>query len=107
LSGQRGDPALADSTGGEQRRPTASWIATPDGSWAEVAFATNDAGEHVVAEGGPRRVWQIIEDAHQTWIDLGQPGWDSFGLTVEPDQQTVWFDNVDSDRSWQLADTQI
>ncbi len=62
--------------------PTASWIATPDGSRAEITLAADD-GHHQVAEGGPRRLWSLVENAHR-WTDLGQPGWDSFGLTVTP-----------------------
>lgn len=42
--------------------PTASWIATPDGSWAEITIS----GEvHDVTEGGPRQLWRIVEDAHR------------------------------------------
>ncbi|NIJ12955.1 methyltransferase of ATP-grasp peptide maturase system [Saccharomonospora amisosensis] len=82
--------------------PTASWIATPDGSWAEIALATQN-GQHEVAEGGPRRLWRFVEQAHRTWTDLRRPGWDSFGLTVTPDTHTVWFDQADGEHTWRLA----
>lgn len=77
--------------------PTASWIATADGSWAEVSLT-----EHTVIEGGPRGLWSILEDTHHQWLDLGEPSWERFGLTVTPDRQTVWLDQADSKRTWSL-----
>jgi hypothetical protein len=67
----------------------------PDGSWAEITLADTD-GHHEVAEGGPRRLWSIVEGTHQRWTDLGRPGWDRFGLTMTRDRQTVWFDHPDT-----------
>lgn len=81
--------------------PTASWIATPDGSWTEVALAEQN-GLHVVAENGPRRLWRLVEHAHQTWVELGRPGWDAFGLTVTGERQTAWFDHPGSGHTWPL-----
>lgn len=82
--------------------PTASWIATRDGSWAEVGLAA-DAGRHTVVEGGPRRLWRLVEQAHATWTALGRPGWDRFGLTVTRHGQYVWLDQPDSDHVWRVA----
>lgn len=82
--------------------PTASWITTPDGSWAEIALAAED-GEHEVVEGGPRRLWQLVEDAHRTWLDIGRPGWGRFGLTVTPEAHAVWLDHPDGEHTWRLA----
>jgi methyltransferase of ATP-grasp peptide maturase system len=84
-----------------QTAPTASWIATPDGSWAEITFATHN-GVHEVAEGGHRRLWHLVENAHRIWTDLGQPGWDRFGLTVTPQTHTVWFDQPCGNHTWHL-----
>ncbi len=83
------------------RPPTASWIVTADGSWAEVTLADENS-LHRVAEGGPRRLWSVLERAQQTWTDLGRPGWDRFGLTVTPDAQAVWLDRPDSGLTWPL-----
>lgn len=81
--------------------PTAVSISTADGSWAEVSLEVQD-GAHTVAEGGPRRLWRIVERAQHRWQQLGEPGWDRFGLTVTPGQHTVWFDSPDSSHSWDL-----
>jgi hypothetical protein len=83
------------------RPPTVSWLSTPDGSWAEVTLTSRD-GRHAVAEGGPRRLWSIVERAHRAWVELDRPGWDRFGLTVTPDRQTVWLDRPDGDHAWPL-----
>lgn len=92
-----------DATADHSRAaPTASWIATPDGSWAEITLATEN-GPHAVAEGGPRRLWGCVENAHRIWTELGRPGWDRFGLTVTPQSHTVWFDQPDNDHTWRLV----
>jgi len=71
--------------------------ASSDGSWCEV-------GEHTgqVWEAGPTLLWAAVEDAHRRWRDLGEPGWDRFGLTVTPDRQWIWLDAPDGDHSWPL-----
>lgn len=83
--------------------PTASWIATPDGSWAEITLAPDINGRYPVAEGGPRRLWTAVENAHQCWTDLGRPGWDRFGLTVTPERQWVWLDDPHGEATWELT----
>jgi hypothetical protein len=82
--------------------PTVTSITTGDESWAEVSLA-GDHGVHQVREGGPRRVWRIIEDAHALWTTLGQPGWDRLGLTVTIDHQEVWLDSPTSAHTWPLT----
>ncbi len=91
-----GIPAYSDTA------PTASWIATPDGSRAEITPATQN-GQHEVAEGDPRCLWHLVEQAHRTWTALDQPGWDAFRLTVTPDTHTICFDEPDGERTWQLV----
>jgi methyltransferase of ATP-grasp peptide maturase system len=86
----------------ESWNPTVTSITVQDGSWAEVTLA-DDHGVHRVTEGGPRQVWQIIEDAHDVWTRLGQPNWDRFGLTVTEDHQHVWLDTPTAAHTWSLA----
>ncbi|MGH4010109.1 MAG: methyltransferase domain-containing protein [Pseudonocardiaceae bacterium] len=85
----------------EAGQPTAISVTVDDGSWAEVTLA-DDHGVHHVAEGGPRRVWRIIENAHALWNTLDHPGWDRFGLTVTEDHQRVWLDTPTSSHTWPL-----
>jgi hypothetical protein len=72
-----------------------TWLAHPDGSWACYSG-------HTVRQGGPRRLWDIAEDAHQQWQDLGRPSRARFGLTVEPHRQEFWLDDPDSPHRWPL-----
>lgn len=65
----------------KEGQPTTTSITMEDGSWAEVSLA-EDHGVHQVTEGGRRRVWHIIEDAHTLWTALGRPGWDRLGAVL-------------------------
>ncbi|MEQ0560738.1 methyltransferase domain-containing protein [Amycolatopsis sp. NEAU-NG30] len=89
-----------------QRRPQgfppghpAIVLDTPDGSWARIDTVARD-GEHHVIEGGPRRLWAVVERAHRWWRDLGRPGWARFGLTVTPTEHTIWLDQPDGEHRW-------
>ncbi|GAA4024752.1 methyltransferase domain-containing protein [Allokutzneria multivorans] len=75
-------------------------VSTPDGSWARIGMDTTDSGGHQVTQGGPRRLWQIVETANDLWNQLDRPGWERFGLTVTPGDQTVWLDRPDSQHRW-------
>jgi len=96
------DIGLGYSRPDEAGRPTASSITLADGSWAEVTL-TDEHGTHEVIEGGPRSAWGIVESAHETWVDLGKPGWERFGLTVTKNRQIVWFDTPSSAHRWALG----
>lgn len=61
-------------------------VCHPDGSWARIS---GDA----VAQGGPRRLWDEVEDAHARWIEHGSPGLDRYGITVSRSHQNLWLDD--------------
>ncbi|MBV9315350.1 MAG: methyltransferase domain-containing protein [Pseudonocardia sp.] len=71
-----------------------------DGSWCEIEKETRNSGSRTVWQSGPRRLWDLIEAAHERWTRLGAPGWQRFGLTVTETRQTVWLDSPSSDLSW-------
>lgn len=79
----------------ETGRPGDIFLTSSDGSWCEVSERSGQ-----VWETGPTPLWGAVENAHQLWRDLGEPGWDRFGLTVTPDRQWVWLDASDSDHTW-------
>lgn len=60
--------------------PEQSWLLRTDGSWAYQT--TGDGGESVVVQGGPAKLWDMLENAHSEWEALGRPPRESFGLTV-------------------------
>jgi methyltransferase of ATP-grasp peptide maturase system len=70
-------------------------LAHPDGSWARHNSET-------VTQGGPRRLWDEIESAHEDWISLGEPRRARFGITVTPEAQEIWLATPDSPHRWPL-----
>ena len=76
------------------------WLAHPDGSW--VRHGTH-RHRHQVRQGGPRRLWDIVEAAYDEWQALGRPARDRFGITVRPDRQELWLDNPGGPYHWPLT----
>ncbi|MFD9699389.1 methyltransferase domain-containing protein [Lentzea sp. NPDC059081] len=56
------------------------WLAHQDGSWV------HHHGSHV-DQGGPRRLWDVAEQAVERWRELGEPRRQDFGVRVGPDGQ--------------------
>lgn len=75
------------------------WLLHPDGSWARHH---GRRGRYEVWQGGPRRLWDVIETAYAEWQGLGRPARDRFGITVEPAGQELWLDEPDSGHRWPL-----
>jgi methyltransferase of ATP-grasp peptide maturase system len=84
--------------GAQVRRTTAddedtgTRITTPDGSQA-VAWQRQDRGRYLVIQSGPRRLWNIIEHAHQQWTELGRPTWTDFRVIVRGNLQRILLDS--------------
>jgi hypothetical protein len=57
-----------------------------DGSHA--AFA-QDAGEWTVRQGGPQALWDKLEAALARWKASGEPGLETFRITVTPSEQVI------------------
>ena len=93
---------FTDTDTGTGRPPDVS-ITTPDGSWARISMNTTKGGGHEAVQGGSRRLWRTVETAHDLWTRLDRPGWDRFGLTVTPAEQTVWLDHPDSRHRWPIT----
>jgi protein-L-isoaspartate O-methyltransferase len=92
--------------------PDVSLLHDVDGSWAEVETVEQDrdrTGPHTPAagppsteprrtwQGGPGRLWDEVERAHQVWTDLGEPNFTRFGYTATQDRQWLWAARRDSD----------
>ena len=46
-----------------------AWMLHPDGSWACATAA--DGGAPAVRQGGPRRLWDILDDLREYWLQHG------------------------------------
>jgi protein-L-isoaspartate O-methyltransferase len=87
----------------DRRAPVAATMHAENGSWAEVQLDADDAGRRVVRGGGDD-LWAVVEGAYAVWSELGEPGWEAFGLTVSDGEQRIWFGAPDSQHSWTLPD---
>ena len=68
-----------------------------DRSWVLI-----DDDRNLVTQGGPRRLWDQIEELYELLESCGRPQRERFGLTVRPDgSQYVWLDS-DSELTWEL-----
>lgn len=65
---------------------------TREGSWARAEFRPGRS-RLPVAQYGPRRLWDEVEEAYSWWIEAGRPDRDRFGMTVTADDQWVWLDH--------------
>ncbi|MHA6780681.1 ATP-grasp peptide maturase system methyltransferase [Pseudonocardia saturnea] len=83
--------------------PAQTWLVGRDGSWA--CHSTDTHGRSTVRQGGPAPLWDSLEAAHQEWTDLGAPPRERYGLTVEGEHHTLWLDNPDGPRRWDLHQT--
>ncbi|WP_199430954.1 ATP-grasp peptide maturase system methyltransferase [Qaidamihabitans albus] len=81
--------------------PASSCLVHADGSWARQR--EEDDGRYVVEQGGPRRLWDLAEEAYDRWHGLGKPGRDAFGVTVTAEGQEFWLRDPDSPHRWPLA----
>lgn len=68
LTGGFGQTDFIPSETGRQE----TWLTRPDGSWARLRADPCGSG-HLVNQGGPTRLWDAIENAHQRWRQLGRP----------------------------------
>lgn len=68
------------------------WLLHPDGSWA-IYFTHSGIAE----QAGPRELWAELEKAHDTWLQLGKPGRERFGLTVTLEgRYRFWLDDPEN-----------
>lgn len=73
-------------------------VAMTDRSWVLI-----DSARERVTQGGPRRLWDEIEELYALLKRCGCPARDRFGLTVSPDRsQYVWLDDPDGEYRWEL-----
>jgi protein-L-isoaspartate(D-aspartate) O-methyltransferase len=61
------------------------WLHGND-SWASID------GSGGILQLGPRRLWDEVVSAHDTWVSWGKPGITQLGLTVERDRQSLWLE---------------
>lgn len=85
------------------------WIGTGSGMWlcdrwGESWVRIYPYGTSwMIEQGGPRSIWDEVEEALLEWSALGEPDPSRFGLLVAADgEQRVWLDAPDG-RSWPVG----
>ncbi|GAA0988180.1 methyltransferase domain-containing protein [Acrocarpospora macrocephala] len=73
---------------------------TSEGSWAACDHAPG-AAECRVTQYGPRRLWDEVSAAYLEWLALGSPGYERFGLSIDPTGTRLWLDHPDGP-AWDL-----
>lgn len=54
-----------------------SGLIAHDGSWTEVYEPAPDGSRHI-EQGGPRKLWSVVEGAYEFWQSNGRPDWTAF-----------------------------
>jgi len=76
------------------------WLMHEDGSWA-VHYTQSGT----VEQRGPRSLWDALEATHDTWVSIGKPTRDRFGMTVHNDgQHVLWLDDPGSRTAWLIRE---
>ncbi|MEV5504845.1 protein-L-isoaspartate(D-aspartate) O-methyltransferase, partial [Nonomuraea fuscirosea] len=73
---------------------------TGEGAWA-ACDRRPEAAEGEVTQYGERRLWDELSSAYRQWVSLGSPGYDRFGLMVDPAGTHLWLDRP-SARKWRV-----
>lgn len=68
-----------------------------DGSHSQVIDEPEVNGQYRVIQGGPRRLWDTVETAHDLFARLTNPSPCRFGVVANQSIQFVWLDN---DMNW-------
>ena len=80
--------------------PEGPQLAHPDGSWA--TFTMRQGSPTEVHQGGPRKLWDLVEAAHDQWLHLDKPRRQRFGITIRGPHQEFWLDEEDNPNRWPL-----
>jgi protein-L-isoaspartate O-methyltransferase len=65
------------------------WFLHSDGSWAVLNASE---GAETVCQGGPQKLWSVIESLHTSWLAADSPRLSRYGLTVAAGVNSVWLD---------------
>ena len=81
-------PGIEHRTGTDDRGGRLAWMLHPDGSWARARTAP---GENTVTvhQGGPRRLYDLLDDIRWRWLERGELPVYGAQVTISPDGETT------------------
>ncbi|MCH0538369.1 methyltransferase domain-containing protein [Streptomyces sp. MUM 203J] len=65
-----------------------AWMLHPDGSWARACTAPGEQGA-TVHQGGPRRLWNALEEIRWRWLEHGELPVYGASVSISPDGGTT------------------
>ncbi|MFF5655175.1 methyltransferase domain-containing protein [[Kitasatospora] papulosa] len=82
-------PGIEHRTGTGDDGSRMTWMLHPDGSWAH---ATTERGERTttVRQGGPRRLYDLLEGIRWLWLEHGELPVYGAKVTITPDGETTF-----------------
>jgi len=87
-------PGIVRDYSRDQRTGIATaWMLHEDGSWARATGTDDEAP--LVHQGGPRRLWDILDGIRHHWITRGSLPLRGAGVRIDPDgtchlSQGIW-----------------
>ncbi|TGN72509.1 protein-L-isoaspartate(D-aspartate) O-methyltransferase [Streptomyces bauhiniae] len=81
-------PGIEHRTGTSDDGSRMTWMLHPDGSWARARTAH---GEHTttVHQGGPRRLYDLLDDIRQRWLERGELPVYGAAVAITPEGETT------------------
>lgn len=81
-------PGIEHRTGTDDEGGRMAWMLHPDGSWAR-AHTTPGSRTTTVHQGGPRRLYALVEEIRWRWIEHGELPVYGARATITPDGATT------------------
>ncbi|MET8815297.1 protein-L-isoaspartate(D-aspartate) O-methyltransferase [Streptomyces sp. NPDC004549] len=80
-------PGIEHRNGSDDDGARMTWMLHPDGSWARARTAPGE--RTTVHQGGPRRLYDILDKIRWRWVETGQLPVYGAKVTVAPDGETT------------------
>ncbi|MFH8337723.1 protein-L-isoaspartate(D-aspartate) O-methyltransferase [Streptomyces sp. AM6-12] len=81
-------PGIEHRTGTDDHGGRLTWMLHPDGSWARARTAPGE-NTATVHQGGPRRLYDLLDEIRQRWLEHGELPVYGAQVTISPDGETT------------------
>ncbi|OIK23874.1 hypothetical protein [Streptomyces malaysiense] len=81
-------PGIEHRTGTDEDGSRMTWMLHPDGSWARARTAP-DEGTATVHQGGPRRLYDMLDEIRWRWPEHGELPVYGAQVTISSDGETT------------------
>jgi len=81
-------PGIEHRTGTDDDGAGMAWMLHPDGSWARARTAPGE-GTATVHQGGPRRLYDLLDEIRRRWLERGELPVYGAQVTISPEGGTT------------------